>query len=424
MKYTSLIYKAIGLWVFLLLAADIKVSIHPQIHWGATLSVFILALPLLLRLKYSLVTPIKLFALFMSGLLVASVLLVSFTSENPSYGLSQSAKLSIILLGAFPLLLGNSHLIKIGISTIPVAVFSNLILLILGLTASPVFAQLMTGDNRWGTFFNYPGSLWRVGILVIVLAAYALLQRRRRVYYALLLAAALTLIYFDSSRTGALLLFLAFVFSALIILFERRHRLLAGVISIVIILAILGLLCSIFYNNEEQVRQILPQRVVQTFEAILMGNYEEADHTRYEMLQVAQGQIQQNPLWGTGIGNTRVNTNEGPIVVHNAYLQVWADLGIMGLIAYTGLVIGWFIWVPSFFRHVRQRGDPVERGLYYNAVFILFFYAFSGLFHPLSTEWSEWITFILPYALFARALSKDEVGNAKPSQLLSRNLDL
>ncbi|WP_119342087.1 O-antigen ligase family protein [Meiothermus hypogaeus] len=424
MKYTNLTYGAIGIWVFLLLAADIKVSIHPQIHWGATLSVLIFALPLFLRLKYSLAAPLKLFALFMAVLLVVTILLVSLTSENPSYGLGQSAKLSIILLGAFPLLLGNSRLVKIGIATIPVAVFSNLILLILGLTASPVFAQLMTGDNRWGTFFNYPGSLWRVGILVVVLAMYALLHKCRSAYFALLLAAALVLIYFDSSRTGALLLFLAFVFLAFIILWERRQSLLAGVISIMTILAILGLLGFIFYNNQELVRQILPQRVVQTFEAIFIGNYEEADHTRYEMLQAAQAQIRQNPLWGIGIGNTRVDTNEGLMVVHNAYLQVWADLGIMGLIAYVGLVLGWLIWLPSFFRCVHWRVDPIERGLYYNAVFMLFFYAFSGLFHPISTEWSEWISFILPYALFAQVFSKDEVRNAKPSQLLSRNLNL
>ncbi|GEM84439.1 hypothetical protein MHY01S_26050 [Meiothermus hypogaeus NBRC 106114] len=190
------------------------------------------------------------------------------------------------------------------------------------------------------------------------------------------------------------------------------------------ILAILGLLGFIFYNNQELVRQILPQRVVQTFEAIFIGNYEEADHTRYEMLQAAQAQIRQNPLWGIGIGNTRVDTNEGLMVVHNAYLQVWADLGIMGLIAYVGLVLGWLIWLPSFFRCVHWRVDPIERGLYYNAVFMLFFYAFSGLFHPISTEWSEWISFILPYALFAQVFSKDEVRNAKPSQLLSRNLNL
>ncbi|GIW24933.1 O-antigen ligase [Meiothermus sp.] len=422
MKYSKFVYTAVGLWAFILLAADIKVSIHPQIHWIATFLVFILALPLLVRLKYSLVAPIKLFALLMSMFLVASVLLVSLTSENPFYGLIQSEKLSFILLGAFPLLLGNSRLAKLGISAIPVAVFSNFVLLVLGFATSSVFAQLMTGDSRWGTFFNYPGSLWRVGILVIVFAVYTLLHKPRRTYFALLLAAALALIYFDGSRTGALLLFLALVFSAGIILFERRKRLLAGAIGVVTILLILGMLG--FINNVELFKQILPQRAVLTFEAIFMGNYEEADHTRYEMLQVAQRQIRQNPLWGIGVGNTRVDTNEGSIVVHNAYLQVWADLGIMGLIAYVGLVLGWLIWFPSFFRHVRQRGDPIERGLYYNVVFMLFFYAFSGLFHPLSTEWSEWITFILPYALFAQALSKDEVESAKSSKLLNRNLNL
>jgi O-antigen ligase len=128
------------------------------------------------------------------------------------------------------------------------------------------------------------------------------------------------------------------------------------------------------------------------------------------MLQTAINAIDDHPLLGTGINTTTTDTSIGPMVVHNTYLQVWADLGMIGLLSYLWIVSGWIFWFPRVLSKIRTLTNIKEQALYYNAIFILCFFAISGLFHPLSTEWSEWIVYIVPYALFWEILrSKQNV---------------
>ncbi|MFZ5992724.1 MAG: O-antigen ligase family protein [Deinococcota bacterium] len=420
MKRFTFAHITIGIWFFLLLGADLKVSIHSYIHWGVSILVFALLFPYVLRFRGYFGHPIHWFVISMAILLMASILLSSLNSDNALYGVGQALKIGLILLLAFGLMLSRPTWALIGFSSIQAAVWANFILLVLGLFMNPIFASQMASDGRWGTFLNHPGSLWRVGILVLVFSAYVYYYRRKDFRYLALLVVGLCLIYADSSRTGFIITMIAVFYTILLLILEQRRRLLATSLFICAVLGI-AVLIGVLAFSGDLVNRLLPQRAAETLQAITSANLESADPTRFRMLQAASQAIAEHPLWGTGIGTTRADTDVGPMVVHNTYLQVWSDLGLLGFLAYLGLVIGWVAWLPRFFLIVSRQGNVILRGLYYNAAFLLFFYALTSLFHPLSTEWSEWITFMLPFALYAQALQQYERNHEESGFQYSHN---
>jgi O-antigen ligase len=130
--------------------------------------------------------------------------------------------------------------------------------------------------------------------------------------------------------------------------------------------------------------------------------FESMDAVRYELLLHALDQIRLHTLVGTGFGGSTLElSTEGgehgymrfTQVVHNAYLQVWADMGLAGLVGFCGLVLGWIALVPRWISRIRQYHDPVKRAYYYNAMFLLLCVALFYMFHPISTECSDWIRF-------------------------------
>jgi len=98
---------------------------------------------------------------------------------------------------------------------------------------------------------------------------------------------------------------------------------------------------------------------------------------------------------------------------------VWADLGLLGLVAYVWLVWGWLWWAPRVLERIRCSADPEWRAIHYNALFLLLFYALAAFFHPLSTEWSEWVIFIIPYALVWNLARPDRIPSSAARQLLN-----
>jgi O-antigen ligase len=85
------------------------------------------------------------------------------------------------------------------------------------------------------------------------------------------------------------------------------------------------------------------------------------------------------------------------MVVHAAYLQVWADVGIFGFIAYGALTLGVLLgsWARPKIIPQMQFGDRVA---FYNGIYVLSCWVLAGVFHPLSTEITEWVMFIVGLA--------------------------
>jgi len=92
-------------------------------------------------------------------------------------------------------------------------------------------------------------------------------------------------------------------------------------------------------------------------------------------------------------------------------------MGLLGLTSFVWLMWGWIAWVPMVLRRIRSLSDPAQRALYYNALFMLFFYGLAAFFHPLSTEWSEWIVFVIPYALIWEVTRPQGLASMRPRVL-------
>jgi O-antigen ligase len=94
----------------------------------------------------------------------------------------------------------------------------------------------------------------------------------------------------------------------------------------------------------------------------------EADETgswseRWELMNTALGYIAERPLFGMGLGNSRhvtvVRTGLNR-ETHNAYLKAGAELGVAGLIAYTGFVASAFMAARAVRRRLGRHPDGWE----------------------------------------------------------------
>ncbi len=390
----------IWLWILVILFADLKVTVHPYIHWVMFALLVFFILPFLFKMRFSIRFN---FVIFNACLFLTSILLVGFISINPIYEIEQVIKLTIILIGGWMLFSSSQFPLTTVLNAFKSAVYINVILLFCGAIISPVFAHEMA-IGRWGTVLNYPGSLWRLGIAVFILSAYGyFISGFRNFHYGVLLLSSLLLIFFDGSRTGILIFIIGVLFLGLVLLLEKRIKLKKTVVLTVGTLLVIPII--VFPLNLLGIEGA--GRFVSNINTIKNTQYsfERIDPARFKMLKTVINEIGEHPFVGKGIGSTRTNTPVGPMVVHMTYLQVWADMGILGFVSYIGVAWGWIIWLPKIVRQIRGLSYCSERAVCYNAIYLLIVFGISGLFHPLSTEWSEWILFLFPYSILIRLLN-------------------
>lgn len=396
------------IWGFLISSADLKVLIHPQIHWLITLVfLFPVMVTSLDKLRFS--VPILLANL----LFLTSIVVPIFFSENPIYDLIQVGKLFMILIVVNNFFYSNGSYSNIIFNSFIFAAVINFFLLMLGKFVSPGFAQIMGGDNRWGTILNYPGSLAKVGILIFVHSLYCLLFIRPiSIKYLLLTIISVTIIYFDGSRTVLIVLCIAIVYIIFLLLLHNKNSLFRLKINIVhfkkILLGLLivgvVIMTVVGYLNRDELGDLVkePSRLGLTInylinEGIIAG-LKESDPVRFQMFTDALSAIINHPILGGGTGFTVTDTEVGPMNVHNTYLQVWGNYGLLGLLSFLLIVGGWGLVIPLSIKIIQKIPVYKIRARYYNSLFLLFYFAFSGVFHPLSTELSEWVVYIIPLA--------------------------
>jgi O-antigen ligase len=208
----------------------------------------------------------------------------------------------------------------------------------------------------------------------------------------------------DGARTAILILFVGGIYLVFVLAAETGHlkRALLITTSGLILVATAAVMSGIVQGQPGSAPEGGLGRVGQLSGVLQEQGFdglELADATRFQMLDDAVAAIRSHPVLGSGIITTTTESTVGPQAVHMTYLQVWADLGLLGLIAYVWLVWGWIPWVPAALRRISGMSDPVQRALHHNAIFLLLVYGVIGFFHPLSTEWSEWIIFIVAYAI-------------------------
>jgi O-antigen ligase len=380
-------------WAVVVLAADLKVNI-PRIHWAVSALAVILILPYLLRVSWKARSPARAPA----WLFIVALCVPVLYGASALYSLAEAGKFAAILLGGISIFVALTNLAHYAFRGFVIAVWLNAFLLLGGLLGFGSAYLMMQG--RWGTILNYPGELWRVGITVWVFAAYLLIKRRSVASLGLLVAST-ALVYVDGTRTGILLLFAGALYLLFVLAVEagRLKRALAisatGLGILAGVVAYSGILSGpVGGGAVGRFSELAASVEAQGFKGL-----DAADAVRFQMLQDVVEAIRAHPVLGTGFLTTTTETIVGPMDTHMAYLQVWADEGLLGFVAYVWLMWGWIVWVPKVLRRVRSFSDPARRAIYYNAMFLLVVYGSIGFFHPVSSELSEWIVFIIPYAL-------------------------
>lgn len=376
---------------------DLKVSLFLRVHWVLSVLAVILVLPYLSRVKWRVKFPAR----KPVWLLIMAISIPVLYGAPIGYSLAVICKLMAILLGGLAIFAGCSSLAHWAFRGFVIAVWLNTALLLGGFWGLGS-AEMMMKD-RWGTILNYPGELWRVAITVWVYAAYLLVKRRSLVALTLLASSTL-LVYIDGTRTGIILLFAGALYLVFVLAAEAgqlRRAVVVGATGLCIFVGVVaysGVLSSEAGSEGRGAAGRLSE-LAGSFEVSGVEGLGAADVVRYQMWWDVQDAIRAHPVWGTGFETTISETVVGSMSVHMTYLQVWADLGILGFAAYVWLVLGWVPWIPAVMRRVRALPDPAQRAIYYNALFLLIAYAVIGVFHPVSTEWTEWILFMIPYAL-------------------------
>ena len=129
------------------------------------------------------------------------------------------------------------------------------------------------------------------------------------------------------------------------------------------------------------------------------------DPARYGAMLASLDTIRRNPLVGAGLGSTRAPGNQTDITVHNAFLQAWADLGLLGLSGYCWLTLAPLATAPVLIRRARSLPRAVSRAEYQGAVVSLAFFLLWGLFQGIGVDPSAWLFFLLPWVYHLRLVS-------------------
>ena len=245
--------------------------------------------------------------------------------------------------------------------------------------------------------FTAAGFLGEVGsgallfaLLVLVSLYFLLLEEKTpvRALWLLICLCNLTGLIFTRTLTASLALGASLV---LWLVFHhwwvfRRHPESRRRLAVFWMVVVLGLAGSAALASKFE----LLARVTSKTRAIIRGDWEVASAGRYSVFLITWNMIQDRPLAGYGLGSfppsfyqQRVGTDYGRKVVmmpqagafqqaHNEYLQIWAELGLPGLLLLLGLMAHVF-WSAS--RAALREPDP--RQSYWLGILALSLFVFG-----------------------------------------------
>lgn len=266
---------------------------------------------------------------------------------------------------------------------------------------------IVLGDGRVGTVLSGPGALWRTVtfLLSYCLLAALLANRRATIMRALVgLTLSVLAIWCDGSRTALVILpFALFVVALWQFSAVQARRLLVAGIGIFCVVAVGGLA---IFEGLEQHAALSRLISIFSFNGSAVEVLEEWDWARLQGIRTAVDAICQSPFVGNGLLTTVVdvdnaaNVDFDTQVVHNSYLQVWGDLGFLGVLAFVAIV---WSWLPEMKRTVGARlPQPMHcTCLRYASLVTLLVFGLSFLLHPLTVTLNDWIAFVGPCAVLA-----------------------
>ncbi len=281
------------------------------------------------RAAFSLVVPVSSLAL---GYLAHCFVSVSDQPEKAAWRLFQ-----IIGLIAFVLYF-RSLALWVGTVLGKETDFANAVNELVGYGLRTVnFLQIANGHP-----FGHPNYTAGFSLLTLPLVVSLALsgKGRSRIFWGFVSLLGLATLFSSGSRAGTLGLVIALLGAAVIYLRGKvknpRHQVL-GVVGAIFLAAVM-----VFSQP----------RIRATVGHLVSGNgLERGDQERWNLLTTGFQMGAESPLWGNGPGTTPIIYPaywEGTGSLSNAYqlhstpLQVWADLGILGILGCVGLLLAFF----------------------------------------------------------------------------------
>lgn len=386
-------------WLLLAMSAKVNSDYLPYVDWLTTP----LLIPYALQNRF-LFRRLRIPASYFVLVMLAVMALTALTSALDVTSMLQVAKLSIILVVLYSLFLSVPSAARMAMQVAGFGAVLNALCLVLGRAGVPGLVEPY-GDGRWTTVLNHVGALAFLGLLAFGQAVYASLHGAKGLWWHVTVSASCVwLVICDGSRTGALSLLLIFFYIAAttIAASPSSSRARLRLLVLVSVGLAVGTFASVASSNSEDSIGPLQGRVTRMFtdhQGGLQDTLQAADIARFEAMLAALNAISSHPLWGHGFQSTYVVIDGTVVLVHNAYLQVFADLGLFGCLAFVGVVCWWVPRLPRILSRIRLVSNVQDRGLLHGAIAALCAFTFTCLYHPLSVEITDWIRFIAPSAI-------------------------
>ena len=282
---------------------------------------------------------------------------------------------------------------------------------------------LTLGDGRMGTTLSSPGSMWRTVLFpFFFFSSYLFLAKQLSpIFLSLAAVAAMTyVIWCDGSRTAFFLIPMVFISIA----FQFRHQFHKLRFVFLALVAVVAFLFPVIkssgnFFDSGPIARLAEINVSRNgvFESLVM-----MDSGRFRMYQAAIEDIAHSPIFGNGLLSTGIRFDHDHAasadsqVTHNAFLQLWGDLGILAVLSFLFIVLS---WLPLARKSMRKlpKGAPYQSSLVFASIATLSVFTLSFLLHPMTVTWSDWILFVAPFAVLADLASNSTI------QLPNRNFE-
>ncbi|MGP9833506.1 O-antigen ligase family protein [Marinobacter sp. NSM] len=272
---------------------------------------------------------------------------------------------------------------------------------------------LVLPPKRFGWEFLPPGVFWKAGIFLLPPLCWLLVnQRSSSIFHWGSFFVACVLVGLDGSRTAALLAPITWLVCVSLgwLRYGSSRLFLKRIIIVAVWMVILvGGLNPSPWNPIIHVYATLGELVSAHMPGSVQAGREfGGDNIRTAMLIEGVRGVQEHFLLGSGFGTTVAQTEglEAPMVVHMTYLQVWADTGLIGFVGYVGIFVVPLWYFFSTLLRSNARWELFDQNVL--PLGIVGIYLFSGLFHPVSNEISEWAIVLPALAMLFKVTDRFE----------------
>ena len=166
------------------------------------------------------------------------------------------------------------------------------------------------------------------------------------------------MIFLMSARTSYVILTVLLIFYLLIFIISANKKTISffGVFSITLVLSFVFSTYSLGVDNSA-----FAVNRINTIDF-----EEESTNTRLRYYQYGIEQIIKNPIFGVGLGNWKIESIERdkeniisyiiPYTMHNDFLEVGAELGVLGIVFYLSIFI--FVLIKLYRHFLKNKSDP------------------------------------------------------------------